>query len=112
MIPIGAGIYDYYRSRALPNNAIILGNAYFTCLSGSNESNVGQFIGRDNTPMTTDNSNYYGFDIWTGESDSLTLFGHILYGFNQGIYTCRIPDESGKIVDVNVGLFSYYCEFF
>ena len=25
---------------------------------------------------------------------------------NQGIFTCRIPDENGRTVEVNVGIYS------
>ena len=105
---LGAGIYDSINHAALPNNSLILAgqNLDFNCISGSSLSNVGDIFDND------------GMDISTSRDDPFFTFQrtigaiHVksvrqLQSNEQGIYTCQIPDETGSIVDVNVGL---YCD--
>ena len=69
---------------------------------------VGEFIGLDETALP-ETTNGDPFDVLVSpnnihglvniETDSLT-------SDDQGVYTCRIPDESNDIpVDVNIGIY-------
>ena len=68
--------------------------------------NVGQFIGLNGTPL---NSNRF-FDIarrQPGEISIQNIVGsqNALTVSQQGVYTCRIPLQSGEIRDTNVGVY-------
>ena len=69
--------------------------------------NVGQFIGLDGTTALTSNS---FFDIARQIPGELTVQNIVgsqsaLIASQQGVYTCRIPLQSGLMREINVGLY-------
>ena len=114
-IHIGVQVYLFDDTPGtIPNNSIILTNNFgqiphFQCISGSLLPNIGQWIspsGQDITLSTSD-----PFDIVTGGQNDpgyldITLHsGQILSIHDQGVYTCRIPDETGTTTSVYVGIY-------
>ena len=73
------------------------------------------FIGLDNTIITTGNV----FDITRPQAGELrvqnTPSQTALTADDQGVYTCRIPLQSGEMRDINIGIypngFSSECVF-
>ena len=68
--------------------------------------NVGQFIGLDGTALT---SNSF-FDIAHPQPGELTVENIVgsqsaLTASQQGVYTCRIPLQSGELREINVGVY-------
>ena len=122
----GAGIYvnagdDSVSTGALPNNGIVIaiaetfGNSIsFQCRSGSTETDVGDIIGLDGNVLPIDST---GAGVTTGgrnvrQASPATVFLRnragtepVLTADENGVYTCRIPDENGAIVDVNIGVY-------
>ncbi len=99
---------------AIPNNSIILAKQRtlkipnFRGLSGSRSSHVGQLIDPRGIDITT--SNLDPFIVSLGRSfDPGTMY---VRGFRSlrdtetGIYTYRTPDEKGKMVDINIGIYT------
>ena len=111
---LGAGIYAHSAHKALVNNSLIkvdsnqlLGE--FSCLSGSKQGGVGQFIGRDGQDITYQFDDPFHVSIGNTHHPGLVRVSgyRTLHTHYQGIYTCRIPDETGNLVDINVGLYRY-----
>ena len=68
--------------------------------------NVGQFIGLDGTPLT---SNSF-FDIARRQPGEITMENRVgsknaLTASQQGVYTCRIPKQSGEMRYIIVGVY-------
>ena len=114
VFPLGAGIYTHSAHKALMNNSLIKADSNqrleeFSCLSGSKQGGVGQFIGQDGRDITYK----YGdpFYVGIGGIGNPGLIqvssSNTLNASYQGIYTCRIPDETGSVVDINVGLYRH-----
>ena len=112
LIHIGAGIYVSVGEEALPNNGLIVAGldnriSEFRCLSGSSSPYVGQLLGPDDDNLTF--SDTAPFLVHRGGIyDPGLVHVHSVRALDddeQGIYTCRIPDERGVVVDVNVGLY-------
>ena len=83
----------------------------FMCLSGSSDSGVGQLIGLDGQDIT--NTYFDSFSVSIGSYDNpgsifVTPTSRYSSSMDDGVYTCRIPDESGERIDVNVGLYKSY----
>ena len=116
--------FSYIRSR--PNNSIILTDtssqvyyssrrrmAFYCCSNSTSAGTYGAFIGLNNIA--------YSGRIRIGrESSSSSNAGcmhlyfdkHYRYSFQntldfseQGIYTCRMPDATGRSIDVSVGIY-------
>ena len=106
---LGAGIYVSSGHTALPNNGMILTDAGerisgFRCISGSHRSSIGHLFDMNEVDITTSNSDpFFTFRNSPGTVHVRSL--RSLRTNEQGIYTCRIPDETGTTVDVNVGLY-------
>ena len=106
---LGAGIYVSSGHTALPNNGMILTGAGgrisgFRCISGSRQSSIGHLFDMNEVDITTSNSDpFFTFRNSPGTVNVRSL--RSLRSNEQGIYTCRIPDETGTTVDVNVGLY-------
>ena len=112
--------------RALPNNALIIADTYnriseFHCLSSSTSSEVGQLLspaGKDITFVDSDHFLVHRGGIY--DPGLVHVFRIVpLSNEEQGVYTCRIPNEKGVAVDINVGLYLnesagkiYYCHVF
>ena len=75
---------------------------------------VGELIGLDGTAITSnnfvdiDNSDPGELDVnnRVGSQDPLTAS-------EQGVYTCRIPLESGEMREINIGIYpnTFTCKF-
>ncbi len=98
---------------AVPNNSIILATKSgripsFRGLSGSRTSHVGQLIDPRGIDITT--SNLDPFIVSLGRSlDPGTMYVRgfrYLRDTETGIYTYRTPDETGKMVDINIGIYT------
>ena len=103
---LGAGIYDSINHVALPNNSLILArqNLDFNCVSGSRLSNVGDVLDNDKMDISTSRDDpFFTFQRTIGAIHVKSL--RQFQSSDEGIYTCRIPDETGSIVGVNVGLY-------
>ena len=104
---LGAGIYVSTGHTALPNNGIILTSGRvsdFRCISGSRRSNIGHLFDINDSNITTSTSDPF-FTLRHSPGTVQVRSLRNLRSNEQGIYTCRIPDGTGSIVDVNVGLY-------
>ena len=109
---LGAGFYVTAGQRALPNNSLIVADAYnriseFRCLSGSSRSEVGQLLNPAGKDITLVDNDHFLVRRGGVFDPGLVHIRRIvpLSSEEQGVYTCRIPDENGAGVDVNVGLY-------
>ena len=76
----------------------------FHCVSGSYHPNVGHLFDINEIDIATSNGDPpFSFQHTTGAIHVQSL--RQLQSNEQGIYTCRIPDETGSTVNVNVGLY-------
>ena len=103
---LGAGIYDLNNNTALPNNSLILAGRIldFNCVSGSSRSDVGDVF--DNRQRNISEFMDDPFFTFTRTVGAIHVQSFRRFNFNdEGIYTCRIPDDTGSIVDVHVGLY-------
>ena len=114
---LGAGIHVAHGHVALPNNGIILTGAggqisEFRCISGSSHSNVGHLFDINEVDITISNSDPF-FTLRHSPGTVQVRSIRRLRSSEQGIYTCRIPDETWTTVNVNVGLYlnSSNCKF-
>ena len=101
----------------LPNNGLVTLVASFQpdefrlrlfCISGSLMEEVGELIGPDGTQMTSNTFLFISSISISGELVVLnggTLTTQVFGASQQGVYTCRIPDESGIMVSVNVAIY-------
>ena len=127
LISTGAGIFVNFGdgsvpTGALPNNGIVIAVAatsgnrlVFQCRSGSTNSGVGDIIGLDGNALSIDST---GAGVTTGglnirQQSPATVsvrnrFANEpdLTAAEAGVYTCRIPDETGNDVDVNIGVYT------
>lgn len=106
--------FDANNPGIIPNNSIILTNNFgqmpqLQCISGSKSSNVGQWF----TPSGQDIAHTTNglFDVNVGGRNDpgyldVSLHpGQIITISDQGVYTCRIPDETGIVFSVFVGIY-------
>ena len=121
-IYIGAGIHVFrdfltrtiYGPRSLPNNGLVISlntpskDAYFIwifCRSDSMIDNVGMLIGLNGIAITTNGS----LGIAHPQPGELTVENRpsqsSLTARDQGVYTCRIPLQSGELRDINIGIY-------
>ena len=117
----GAGIhvfngdpYKQYLGTSLPNNGLTVSldeehryRFQFFCRSDSMEENVGMLIGLDGRTAVTTNS-YFNID--NPQPGELTVNNTVdletpLPTSEQGVYTCRIPLESGEQREINIGVY-------
>ena len=114
----GAATGDLQVPGSLPNNGIVIslntaeGGFYFRffCRSDSMMSNVGMLIGPDGTTVATGDV----FTVSQPQPGELQvenrLSQNILTASDQGVYTCRIPLQSGELKriemsEINVGIY-------
>ena len=109
----GASTGGLQVSGSLPNNGIVISlntaenGVYFRffCRSDSMMSNVGMLIGPDGTTITTGGV----FTIAHQQRGELTVENtpsqNVLTARDQGVYTCRIPLQSGETRNINVGVY-------
>ena len=135
----GAGIYVSstwlsYSSLSLHNNSIITSYngyyslhssgtrmAFYCCSSSTISGSTGTFIGLNG-------NSYYGiinvqrYSSSSSYAGCMYIYLNKIYGSysqnylsssEEGIYTCRMPDSTGRNVDVSVGIYrhGYACKF-
>ena len=87
----------------------------FFCNTDSTVRNVGELIGPGGTAITTNDV----FEINTngangGELQVVNSVGSDdVTSSEQGVYTCRIPLQSGEVREINIGIYpnAFNCEF-
>ncbi len=120
--PAGIGVFVFkypeassVPTGALPNNSIIVALSTrtvenltfaFQCRSGSGtDRSVRQFIGLDGQPRGTGGGLVVGFP---GQPSAIAVNNvgrPDLSSGEEGVYTCRMLDENGDTVEVNVGIY-------
>ena len=80
------------------------------CLSGSNVSAVGQWIGPDDTILTTIQND--PFDVIVGDSSSpgeliieTPVANPPITTAHEGVYTCLIPNENDENEYLRIGIY-------
>ena len=109
---------DSVPTGVLPNNGIgIIRDVstglriYWQCRSGSTMTGVGQLVDLDgNTFNIGEDSRVFRVENTRGEPGTVSFQNVIdiepaLGADDEGVYSCRIPDESGAMVDVNIGVY-------
>ena len=117
----GAGIHVFngFSIGSQPNNGLVVppnrNHHFFVCRSDSLTRNVGELIGPDGNPFP--GNSYLVFDT-PRNGGELWIVTDVdseepLPASEQGIYTCRIPLQSGVMVMINIGVYpiGYTCEF-
>ena len=101
--------------RSLPNNGLVSfdlsDQTYrlrFFCRSDSMIEGVGKFIGLEGNPITKRNSSF--FEISNPQPGEVSVVNFKANSTNltasgQGVYTCRIPLQSGEIREINIGIY-------
>ena len=114
----GAGIFVFVGAGEIgtqPNNGLVIstnsGSGFrfrFFCRSDTPTVGVGELFGLDGNPII--DSNFFVFQETTigGEFRIENVIGSedILTASEQGVYTCRIPLESGVVREINIGVYS------
>ena len=111
---------DSVPTGALPNNGIVIAQnvavtsgdrILFQCRSGSLDTGVGQLVDLDgNTFAIGMSAGVFIVQQTGGGSGSVQFRNRVgaepaLTADDEGVYTCRIPDETGNDVDVNIGVY-------
>ena len=120
----GAGFYVFIGPNvgSQPNNGLVVsadpesGRRFrFFCRSNSLSRSVGELIGIDGN--TFSGNDYLAFET-PGNGGELRIENVVnseepLPASEQGIYTCRIPLQSGVMVTINIGVYpiGFNCEF-
>ena len=114
---IGAGIHVFRGNStgSFSNNGLVSLNPMDTkfrlrlfCRSDSMMEGVGKFIGLDGSPIVTHNNSF--FEIFNHQPGELGVVNFVanstdLTASGQGVYTCRIPLQSGETVEMNIGIY-------
>ena len=86
----------------------------FFCRSDSTMPGVGALIGLDGSTITSSSL----FDIYNSNRGEVDVNNRVgsqddLTANEQGVYTCRIPLESGEMREINIGIYpdTFFCEF-
>ena len=87
----------------------------FYCLSGSVLNEQGEFIGADGDVITDDAFFNVTNDEGPGSlhiANSASGGQDAITASQQGVYTCRIPDETGETKLLNIGIYpaEFSCE--
>ena len=102
----------------LPNNGIVAVTSgdriAIQCRSGSTMTGVGQLVDLDgdtfNIGMSAGVLSVEQIGSGSGHPGSLQSRNRVgtertLTAADEGVYSCRIPDETGSDVDVNIGVY-------
>ena len=81
----------------------------FECFSGSHTSNTGQFIGVNGNDITSTYEDPFTIEHGSNGTLKVQRSGRFLSSYD-GVYSCRMPDEHGHMVDVNFGIYRYRCK--
>ena len=87
----------------------------FYCLSGTDLYEQGELLGLDGDTLTDDTF----FNTTNEEPGALVVMNSVDGGQDaitqsqQGVYTCRISDETGELREVGIGIYpaGFNCEF-
>ena len=109
----GIGVYVTQDHKSLPNDGMIVVQPFtnriseFRCLSGSTQYNVGQLIGTTGENIVSDISDPFHVSrgTWFNPGVIHVQSNRELGTQYEGIYTCRMPDETGNVTSMNVGLY-------
>ena len=113
---------DRVPTGVLPNNGIVIAQDVtggtrisFQCRSGSTMTGVGQLVDPDGTSFNIgETSGVFSVDAlgyyYGGQPGSVRFRNSAnnepaLTADDEGVYSCRIPDETGNDVDVNIGVY-------
>ena len=110
----GAGVNVFWGSPRgnLLNNGLVIfespGSGYrlrIFCRSDSRSRNVGELIGPSGRALTGDN--FFAVARTHGEVKLENVVGshNALTASEQGVYTCRIPVQSGEVKEINFGIY-------
>ena len=116
-----------YSSQSLSNNSIILANSsyygysstfrrmgFYCCSNSTSAGTGGTFIGLNNVAYSgririfrynSSHSSYAGCIYFYLDKRRYSYSQNYLETSEQGIHTCRLPDTTGRNVDVNVGIY-------
>ena len=116
----GAGIhvFDGNPRGPLPNNGLVISDTRdnygyrfrFVCRSDSMLETVGKLVGLDGSTALTTNRFFYVSNTVLPHLFVLNS-GHAYYAqeslpsSEQGVYTCRIPLQSGEMREINIGIY-------
>ena len=110
----GVHIFTGTPSGNLPDNGLVVSDnpgsgrrLRFFCRSDSMSEDVGQLIGLDGTTPITSSSFFAIARQQPGELLVTNTVGsqNALQASQQGVYTCRIPLQSGQMREINVGIY-------
>lgn len=103
----------------VPNNSLVISRPNdhdspylmsFRCRSDSREANIGEIIGLNGNLFT--GNEFLLVEISADIMRPADVYVRNLRGSEfaltssqQGVYTCRIPDQSGMIVDISIGIY-------
>ena len=111
---------DSVPTGVLPNNGIGIAVAVasgdrisFQCRSGSLDTGVGQLVDLDGNIFAIGENSGVFIVQKTGSGSAQPgsvqfrnrVEAETLTAAHEGVYTCRIPDETGNDVDVNIGVY-------
>ena len=107
---------DSVPTGVLSNNGLVIATNWyyhfnFQCRSGSTGTGVGQLVDLDgNTFDIGQNMGVFSVLSIGNQPGSLRFLNRdgthpALTAADEGVYSCRIPDETGNVVDVNIGVY-------
>ena len=110
---------DSVPTGVLPNNGIVIAKDITSadrirvqCRSGSTMTGVGQLVDLDGDTFNIGvSAGVFNVEqLGGGQPGSLQFINRVnnedaLTAADEGVYSCRIPDESGSNVDVNIGVY-------
>ena len=111
LVGYGIHIFDGTPDGSLPNNALVTLDSTSTpntlrlfCRSDSMMEDVGVLIGLGGTAIGDTSF----FDIENPQAGELTVTSAAtsIPNNDQGVYTCRIPDSTSTMRDVNIGIYN------
>ena len=117
--------YVPHSSSSLPNNSIVTTytgyvsyySTYrrlaFYCCSNSTSGYFSSFVGLNGNSYSgrisierfSSSSSYAGCMYLYLDELRYYSFQNVLSSYEQGIYTCRMPDSTGRIIELSVGIY-------
>ena len=113
----GAGIYvkgsSFHNNFGIYNNSVIVKKSsscyycrvVFYCYSNSSSSNVG-YVQFPTGSLRYNDSDYYHWEITRTNPSGMRVRSYqdnIPYSW--GVFTCRLPDSNGKIIETSIGVY-------
>lgn len=107
----GVGVYGEEEDGIIPNNGLVTSGG-FRCISAAMSPSISELIGPSGAVIGSGRS---AVGVVGGARTNLTFSeegGSMHVGSVQdlseeevGVYTCRVSDETGEVVEINVGLY-------